>query len=337
MTLFDGWNSACQRAGGGGPKRRLEMRAVLPIVGCGGEAFVVEFMGKEAMRMDAKAAGELIAARRKALGMNQAELAGRLHVTDKAVSKWETGRGMPGIDCLEPLAEVLGLSVSELLSGRVLTAEELPKAAGGQIVEVMQAGKHGARRGVLLTAALVLLLAVILPWAGRSWMHWHKSADGGSQAELERAAAEYLGRPRHVPLEFDTASLRIVETERRGDYLAALCADGGGNWAMCVYDRDEVFPERWRASGGKPDFSSGKLTSWNLGYDGDAIIVFCGGNLPREAEYYRFQNSGITYTCPIEDGRVLDLFLLPDTPCISSDKETLLDENLEPLGPDAIQ
>lgn len=53
--------------------------------------------------MDAKKTGELIAQCRKARGMSQGELASRLHVTDKAVSKWETGRGMPGIDTLEPL------------------------------------------------------------------------------------------------------------------------------------------------------------------------------------------------------------------------------------------
>ena len=90
--------------------------------------------------MDTKKTGELIAQCRKARGMSQGELASRLHVTDKAVSKWETGRGMPGIDMLEPLAEALGLSVSELLSGQRLTAEELPKAAGGQIVESMRTG-----------------------------------------------------------------------------------------------------------------------------------------------------------------------------------------------------
>lgn len=64
--------------------------------------------------MDAKKTGELIARSRKEQGLSQGELAERLHVTDKAVSKWETGRGMPGIDSLEPLAEALGLSVSEL-------------------------------------------------------------------------------------------------------------------------------------------------------------------------------------------------------------------------------
>ena len=88
--------------------------------------------------MDAKATGALIAQRRKQRALSQAELAERIHVTDKAVSRWETGRGMPGLDSLEPLSKALGLSVSELLSGRELTQEELPKAAGGQIMESMK-------------------------------------------------------------------------------------------------------------------------------------------------------------------------------------------------------
>ena len=88
--------------------------------------------------MDTKATGTLIAQRRKQLALSQAELAERLHVTDKAVSRWETGRGMPGLDSLEPLSKELGLSISELLSGKELTTEELPEAAGGQIMESMK-------------------------------------------------------------------------------------------------------------------------------------------------------------------------------------------------------
>ena len=84
--------------------------------------------------MDTKATGALIAQRRKQLAPSQAELAERLHVTDKAVSRWETGRGMPGLDSLEPLSKELGLSISELLSGKELAMEELPEAAGGQIM-----------------------------------------------------------------------------------------------------------------------------------------------------------------------------------------------------------
>ena len=67
--------------------------------------------------MNAELTGQLIAVRRRELGLPQTELAEQLHVTDKAVSRWETGRGMPSVDLLEPLADALGLSVSELLSG----------------------------------------------------------------------------------------------------------------------------------------------------------------------------------------------------------------------------
>ena len=277
--------------------------------------------------MDAGKTGELIAARRKELGLSQEELARRIHVTDKAVSKWETGRGMPGIQSLEPLAEVLELSVSELLSGQRLTAEELPQAAGGQIVESMKKARARIFQGAL--AALLLAALAVGAYVG---YHYLTSAAESDLAALEKKAAEYLGGPGEiVQSEFGYEALSIVETERRGDYLAALCTDGQGRWAMCVYDQDPVFPDRWRAGGGKPTLEAGTLGSWNFGNSRETVIIFCGGDLPEDAAYYTFQNSGITYTCPIEDRQVLDVFLLPDTSDISSYPEELLDQNLEPL------
>ena len=270
--------------------------------------------------MDAKKTGELIARSRKEQGLSQGELAERLHVTDKAVSKWETGRGMAGIDSLEPLAEALGLSVSELLSGQCLTAEELPKAAGGQIVESMRRGWKMALKGCG-AAVLTLALAVGTYLA----VHWFTSAPETDLTALAKKAEEYLGTWN------SSEDVQIVETERRGDYLAALCTDGQGNWCMCVYDRDSVFSDRWHAGGGKPSLTAGELGSWNFGNSREAVIIFCGGELPEEAAYYTFQNSGITYTCPIQDGQVLDVFLLPDTSDISSYPEQLLDENGAPL------
>lgn len=68
--------------------------------------------------MKAELTGQLIAARRREPGLSQTELAEQLYVTDKAISRRETGRGMPAVDSLEPLAEALGLSVSELFSGK---------------------------------------------------------------------------------------------------------------------------------------------------------------------------------------------------------------------------
>lgn len=54
---------------------------------------------------------------REKRGMTQAELAARIGVTDKAVSKWETAKGLPDISLIEPISAALGVSVTELMSG----------------------------------------------------------------------------------------------------------------------------------------------------------------------------------------------------------------------------
>ena len=65
--------------------------------------------------MEAKEFGQFIAGIRKEKKMTQAELAEQIHVTDKAVSRWERGLGFPDIQTLEPLAQALGISVLELM------------------------------------------------------------------------------------------------------------------------------------------------------------------------------------------------------------------------------
>ena len=282
--------------------------------------------------MDAKATGGLIARRRKERNWSQGDLAERLHVTDKAVSRWETGRGLPSVDLLEPLAEALGLTVSELLSGRELTPEELPKAAEAQMMESMERERRTRRRGFCAAMALALIGVAAIGFGTWLAAHYLGSVPETDLEGLERQAFAYLATPRRrIVYDFDYYDLEIVETERRGDYLAALCTDGAGKWCMCVYERDSVFADRWRGGGGKPSLTAGQLGSWNFGTSQEAVIIFCGGDLPEEAAYYRFQNSGITYTCPIEGGRVLDVFVLPDTGDISSYPEEVLDQDGDPL------
>lgn len=70
--------------------------------------------------MDHYVTGGVIKALREKQGMTQADLAARINVTDKAVSKWETGKGFPDLSLLEPLAGALRVSVAELLSGHVI-------------------------------------------------------------------------------------------------------------------------------------------------------------------------------------------------------------------------
>lgn len=65
--------------------------------------------------------GDAIKALREKKQYTQKQLADLLGVSDKAVSKWETGRGLPDISLLEPLSGALGVSVAELLSGECVT------------------------------------------------------------------------------------------------------------------------------------------------------------------------------------------------------------------------
>ena len=67
--------------------------------------------------MDAKKTGCFIAEKRKERNLSQRELAEYLHITDKAVSKWERGISFPDITILIPLSEVLNVSLYDLLTG----------------------------------------------------------------------------------------------------------------------------------------------------------------------------------------------------------------------------
>lgn len=73
--------------------------------------------------MDAKKFGAFIADRRKQQHMTQAELAGKIGVTDKAVSRWERGLGFPDINTMEPLADALGISLLELMRSKTQNME----------------------------------------------------------------------------------------------------------------------------------------------------------------------------------------------------------------------
>ena len=75
------------------------------------------------MYYDIVESGKRIKEMRKRSGMTQAELAEKLGITDRAVSKWENGRGMPELSLLKPLSEELGVTINEILSGERIQSE----------------------------------------------------------------------------------------------------------------------------------------------------------------------------------------------------------------------
>lgn len=122
--------------------------------------------------------GAFIAQLRKEHQMTQLELADRLHVTDKAVSKWETGKGFPDLKLLEPLAQALDVSLVELLQGARSPSPTLTKEEAGQaaVQAIRQSERSIARRYLrlfrwLLTGILVLCLLFLLPHAVLACWH----------------------------------------------------------------------------------------------------------------------------------------------------------------------
>lgn len=79
--------------------------------------------------MDQKKTGAFIAQCRKEKNMSQMQLAELLGITNQAISKWETGRGMPDISLIQPLCDALGISLNELFSGEYIAAEEYREKA----------------------------------------------------------------------------------------------------------------------------------------------------------------------------------------------------------------
>lgn len=81
--------------------------------------------------------GNFIATRRKANGLTQSRLAEKLGITDKAVSKWETGKSMPDMSLLTPLCDLLGMTLNELLLGEFIADENLKEKSNQVLYEVI--------------------------------------------------------------------------------------------------------------------------------------------------------------------------------------------------------
>lgn len=112
--------------------------------------------------MDQIKVGEFISKARKDKGMTQKELAERLGVSDKTVSRWETGHGLPDMAYLTPLCEIFGVSVNELLSGEKLPPNEYSLKAEENIMALLQENQKNKKSDkVQLVIGIVLLVAAL--------------------------------------------------------------------------------------------------------------------------------------------------------------------------------
>ena len=141
--------------------------------------------------MKASKSGMFIGELRREKNWTQAELAEKLGVTDKAVSRWETGKGYPDVTILKKLGEELDVTVSELLSGERIPEELRLEKAEATLLKNMRQNKDkmvAAAAGLFILHFVLLFISLRLTWSlgvvadalnrvplsscGPFWMDW---------------------------------------------------------------------------------------------------------------------------------------------------------------------
>ena len=128
--------------------------------------------------MDQIRIGRFIAQCRKAGGLTQRQLADGLGISDKTVSKWECGNGLPEVSLMLPLCAALGITVNDLLSGERVAQADYQKKAEENMMELIRENAENKKRlalsmvcaavTVIAVCALIALAALLaLPTAAR--------------------------------------------------------------------------------------------------------------------------------------------------------------------------
>lgn len=118
--------------------------------------------------MDQIKIGKFIAQLRKQEGLTQMQLAERLNITDRAVSKWETGKAMPDVAIMIDLCRELKITVNDLLCGEVVTMDNYSKELENNLIEVLREKEKADKRllnleifiGVLVSSILLIVVLV---------------------------------------------------------------------------------------------------------------------------------------------------------------------------------
>lgn len=113
--------------------------------------------------MDQVKIGKFIAQCRKEQNLTQAQLAEKLNITDKAISKWETGKGLPDSSIMIELCQKLNINVNELLSGERLSTENYQEKANENIVYITKEAEKSKKvknRIIIIFSVLAILFII---------------------------------------------------------------------------------------------------------------------------------------------------------------------------------
>ncbi|MBQ8528744.1 MAG: helix-turn-helix domain-containing protein [Clostridia bacterium] len=106
--------------------------------------------------------GSFIAERRRARGLTQMQLGEMLGITDRAISKWECGRAMPDSQLMLELCDILGISVTDLLNGEVVTMEKFNEKSEQNLIDLIKQKEDADKQMLMLEIVIGVLSSVIL-------------------------------------------------------------------------------------------------------------------------------------------------------------------------------
>lgn len=246
--------------------------------------------------MDNNKTGRFIAKQRKELGYNQKDLAEKLNVTDKAVSKWETGRSTPDVSMLIPLANELGVSVTEILNGEKISKENISTASNEIIVKSLKKSK--SKKLLALILALILLISIFASYPVYQYTHSIAINDYYSISSIIRDC-------------FDAENIfqyGCDKIEVKSDYTAYLYHDNEAVY-MVFFEQNKLFNDRMDFVGGTGAKFS-ELGLYSLGWRGENIYIFFGAEISEEK--YTFIYDDIEHTVLIEDDDFIDIYIDKD-------------------------
>ena len=112
--------------------------------------------------MDQKKIGKFILELRKENNMTQQDLANKIGVTDRAISKWENGRGMPDLSLMKPLCKELGITINELISGERITKKEYQEKLEENILNTIDYSDKKIKKNNKIFKIVIFIIFVLL-------------------------------------------------------------------------------------------------------------------------------------------------------------------------------
>ena len=188
--------------------------------------------------MNQEKIGKFIAQLRKEKKMTQIDLANKLGITDRAISKWENGRGMPDLSLLIPLCEILDVSINELLSGVKLDKKDYQEKLEENIINTIDYTDKKIKKtkkifAIILSVIISFIVILMImygidinrmrnnkPVLFSTWGYSYVPPIDLKEEEIEAAITDYLiqkgdSEPKHNDNEKTFVSMRVYLIEEK--------------------------------------------------------------------------------------------------------------------------